>query len=52
MGLKTGIEYSFSTMEKDGRKFICIDCGPVDNNLPTLEQAMKILEANGLKISQ
>lgn len=47
MGLIPGREYYFSVMEKDGRRFICIDCGSVDSSL---EEAMKIIQANGLKI--
>ena len=38
MGLTSGQEYYFTTMVKDGRKYICI------------EEAMKIIQANGLKI--
>lgn len=48
MGLITGKEYYFTTMEKDGRRFICIDCGSVENT--SLEEAMKIIQANGLKV--
>lgn len=48
MGLIPGREYYFSVMEKDGRRFICIDCGSVENT--SLEEAMKIVQANGLKI--
>lgn len=48
MGLITGKEYYFSTLEKDGRRFICIDCGPIENT--SLEEAMKIVQANGLKV--
>lgn len=48
MGLITGKEYYFTTMEKDGRRYICIDCGPVDTT--SLEEAMKIIQANGLKV--
>ena len=47
MGLIPGREYYFSTLEKDGRRFICIDCGPIENT--SLEEAMKIVQANGLK---
>lgn len=47
MGLTSGQEYYFTTMVKDGRKYICIDCGSVDSSL---EEAMKIIQANGLKI--
>lgn len=48
MGLIPGREYYFSVMEKDGRRFICIDCGSVENT--SLEEAMKIIQANGLKV--
>lgn len=48
MGLIPGREYYFSVMEKDGRRFICIDCGSVENT--SLEEAMKIVQANGLKV--
>lgn len=47
MGLTSGQEYYFTTMVKDSRKYICIDCGSVDSSL---EEAMKIIQANGLKI--
>lgn len=48
MGLVVGKEYYFSTMEKDGRRYICIDCGSVDST--SLEEAMRIVQANGMKI--
>ena len=48
MGLVTGKEYYFSTMEKDGRRYICIDCGSVDD--ASLEEAMKIIQSRGLKV--
>ena len=48
MGLVSGQEYYFTTMVKDGRKYICIDCGSVDNT--SLEEAMRIIQANGMKI--
>ena len=48
MGLIPGREYYFSVMEKYGRRFICIDCGSVENT--SLEEAMKIVQANGLKV--
>lgn len=48
MGLTSGQEYYFTTMVKDGRKYICIDCGSVDNT--SLEEAMRIIQANGMKI--
>lgn len=48
MSLVTGKEYYFSTMEKDGRRYICIDCGSVDD--ASLEEAMKIIQSRGLKV--
>lgn len=50
MGLIPGREYYFSTMEKDGRRYICIDCGTVESAIANLEEAMRIIEASGLKI--
>lgn len=51
MGLIPGREYYFSTMEKNGRRYICIDCGTVES--PTsLEEAMQIVQASGMKIVQ
>ena len=48
MGLIPGREYYFSVMEKDGRRFICIDCGSVDD--ASLEEAMRIIQSRGLKV--
>ncbi len=48
MGLITGQEYSFYTLEDDeGRKFICIECPGIDEK--TLEEARRIVEKYGLK---
>ncbi len=52
MGLVLGKEYYFSTIEKDGRKYICIDCGPAGPAPASLEEAMQIIQANGLKVVQ
>ena len=49
MGLIPGREYYFSTLEKDGRKYICIDCGSCNDELT---EAMQIVQAHGLKIVQ
>ena len=49
MNLEVGREYTFSTMEKDGRRYICIDCGRAIN---PVDEAIKLLEENGLKVSQ
>lgn len=51
MGLVPGKEYYFFTCINNGHKFICIDCGPEIGGT-TLEQAMKIVQQNGLKIVQ
>lgn len=50
VGLITGNEYFFSVKEIDGRRYICIDCGTAIS--PNLEQAMKIIEANGMRITK
>lgn len=48
MGLITGQEYSFYTLEDDeGRKFICIECPGIDEK--TLEEARRIVEKYGPK---
>lgn len=52
MGLIPGREYYFSTLEKDGRRYICIDCGSVADSIASLEEAMKIIQASGMKIVQ
>lgn len=51
VGLVPGKEYSFFTHEENGRKFICIDCGVPESQV-SLEEAMKVIQANGLKIVQ
>lgn len=51
MGMTAGKEYCFFTTIENGRKFICIDCGPEITDL-TLQQAMKIIQENGMKIVQ
>lgn len=51
MNMVPGKEYKFFTMVEGKRKFICIDCGPeIDDEL--LQQAMKIIQENGMKIVQ
>lgn len=49
MGMVAGREYYFFTKVENGRKLICIDCGPEIPN-DALEQAMKIVQASGMKI--
>lgn len=51
MNMIPGREYHFFTTIENGRKFICIDCGPEIADT-TLEQAMKIVQASGMKIVQ
>lgn len=50
VGLQTGKEYYFTLKEIDGRRYICIDCGAAVS--PDLEQAIKTIEANGMKVTQ
>lgn len=49
MGMEAGKEYSFFVHFENGHKFICIDCGTPETEL---EQAMKIVQASGMKIVQ
>ena len=49
MGLTAGREYYFFTHEQDGHRFICIDCGKTPES--ELDKAMKLLEANGYKMT-
>ena len=49
MGMVSGQEYYFSTCEDEGRKYICIDCGP-SSDAQSLEQAIQILQKNGMTI--
>ena len=51
MQLKPKETYHFSTLEENGRKYICIDCGPIISN-SDLDKAMQIVQASGLKIVQ
>lgn len=51
MGLIAGQVYYFSTMEENGHKYICIDCGPAISN-DELSKAMQIVQASGLKVVQ
>lgn len=51
MGLIPGREYYFTTMEKDGRRYICIDCGSIESGT-SLEEAMRIIQASGMKVVQ
>ena len=43
--------YYFSTLEENGRKYICIDCGPIVSSAD-LDKAMQIIQASGMKVVQ
>ena len=45
LGLVSGREYYFSVMEKDGRRYLCIDCGSDE-----LTEAMQLVQSKGMKI--
>lgn len=45
LGLVSGREYYFSVMEKDGRRYLCIDCGSDE-----LTEAMRLVQSKGMKI--
>jgi bifunctional DNA-binding transcriptional regulator/antitoxin component of YhaV-PrlF toxin-antitoxin module len=47
VGLVPGKEYAFSLLKRDGRMFICIDCGDVPDELT---QAVQLIEKNGMKV--
>lgn len=46
MGLVIGQEYTFFTMESDGRKFICIECPGIDEE--TLAEARRLVAKYGM----
>jgi bifunctional DNA-binding transcriptional regulator/antitoxin component of YhaV-PrlF toxin-antitoxin module len=49
MQMIPGKEYTFSTLEKEGRKYICIDCGEAVSS-KELENAIQLLEKSGLTV--
>ena len=51
MGLVPGHVYNFFIHEENGKRYICMECPALDNQL-SLEEAKRIIEANGMKISQ
>ena len=51
MEMIPGQVYTFSTMERNGRKYICIDCGPAVSDAD-FERAIQIIQASGLKVIQ
>lgn len=50
-GLVSGQEYNFTVLEHDGRVYIGIDCGASADH-SALEDAIKLLEANGMSVSK
>ena len=50
MNLISGKEYSFYTLTENGRNYICIDCGPVED-VVSLEEALEIIARAGLKVA-
>lgn len=47
--LEPGIEYTFFTHGYEGKTYLCIECPSPESEI---EKAIKILEKNGLKVSQ
>ena len=47
-GMSTGQDYDFEYMEKDGYKYIAINCGPIGDPI-SLEEAMQLLRKHGYK---
>ena len=51
MNMQIGHEYNFYTLETNGRKFICIDCGASVTD-KDLERAKQILVERGIFLSE
>lgn len=51
VGLVIGREYNFFLHEEEGRKYICIDCGPTITP-EMLNEAMKIVQNSGMRVVQ
>lgn len=51
MNMQIGHEYNFYTLETNGRKFICIDCGASVTD-KDLERAKQILAERGIFLSE
>lgn len=49
IGMQENETYDFYTLEKDGKLFLCIECGTVEDELA---QAMQIAQKHGMKIVQ
>lgn len=45
-----GKEYDFIYLEHEGKKYICIDCGPIGTD-EEVKKAIQLLRAKGFKIS-
>ena len=45
MGIEIGETYDFYTMEKDGKRFLCIEC-PISES--QIEKALKLLREAGI----
>ena len=51
MGMQVGQIYSFSTLEMNGRKYICIDCGAAVSD-EELNRALQLVQSQGMKVIQ
>lgn len=51
VGMIIGKEYSFLLHEENGRRYVCIDCGPAISP-EMLSNAMQIVQASGMKVVQ
>ena len=48
LNMVPGREYELTIMDKDGRQYVCIDCGPIDST--ALAAAIKTVESAGLRV--
>lgn len=51
MGMQVGQIYSFSTLEMNGHKYICIDCGAAVSD-EELNRALQLVQSQGMKVIQ
>lgn len=49
MNLISGKVYHFCTLTENGRNYICIDCGAVEDAV-TIEEALEIIRRAGLSV--
>ena len=49
IGMQENETYDFYTLEQDGKLFLCIECGTVEDELT---KAMQIAQKHGMKIVQ